>query len=154
MKRGIHSRLFCRRGHSLQGDNVYVSNRGTRCCRTCVLDRADDRYKGLSTIERESLFLRQRIRNTGRTPEEYEALYVEQEGLCAICGSPDSRGVLHSDHDHETEQRRGFLCQRCNQGIGFILTPELLRKAADYVEYWRNRARRPVGDLVSEASAG
>ena len=150
MKRGVHSELFCQRGHRLSEDNVYRSGRA-RCCKTCVLARSTEVYIGLSDAEKAARLLTQRIRHTGRSKEEYEREYAAQSGVCAICGQPESRrkGILHSDHDHETEQRRGFLCQGCNQGLGnFLDSPERLRKAADYIEFWRSREVRSPEDVV------
>jgi hypothetical protein len=138
MKRGVCSKLFCHQGHSLQGDNVYIAANGNRSCRQCVLARSSIKYKLLTPDEKDRVLRQRRILNTGRTPEEYSAIYESQGGVCVICNKPEPRGVLHSDHDHLTEQRRGFLCQGCNQGLGnFLDSPERLRKAADYIEYWR-----------------
>jgi hypothetical protein len=155
MKRGVHSKLFCRLGHSLLGDDVYVSANGNRACRQCTLDRSTTRYNCLTPFEKDRLLRRQRMLNTGRSPAEYAAAYESQGGVCAICGKSEPRGVLHSDHNHATGQRRGFLCQGCNQGLGnFLDSPESLRNAALYIEYWRMRDGRTVGDMVPEAPTG
>jgi hypothetical protein len=76
------------------------------------------------------------------TPEQHDAMLAEQHGLCALCGNPpDPNGVraasrLHVDHDHESKQVRQLLCLDCNRGLGaFLDNPDLLRKAADYLDH-------------------
>lgn len=65
--------------------------------------------------------------------EEYEEIIDQQGGVCAIC--KDSDRSLQVDHCHETKKVRGLLCKDCNLGLGrFKDVPELLRKAADYLE--------------------
>ena len=57
----------------------------------------------------------------GLTIEEYENMFIEQEGRCAICGSEDSFSSsphFHVDHCHTTGNVRGLLCGPCNQGLG------------------------------------
>jgi len=43
---------------------------------------------------------------------------------CAICGKPaqieNNKRFLELDHDHETNKPRGFLCQKCNKGLGLL----------------------------------
>ena len=43
-----------------------------------------------------------------------DRLYSEQQGRCAICGTPQSLDEMELDHDHETMKLRGFLCKNCN----------------------------------------
>lgn len=67
------------------------------------------------------------------TPVQFESMYLEQKGLCAVCNQPLDPPNL--DHDHLTNTVRALLCGGCNRGLGhFKDSPELLRKAADYVE--------------------
>jgi hypothetical protein len=70
----------------------------------------------------------------GLDAEEHERLLKEQEGRCAVCGRVTKKD-LSIDHNHETNEVRGLLCQNCNTGIGlFKEDPRLLRAAADYLD--------------------
>lgn len=86
------------------------------------------------------LKLDNRLRSTyGITLEDYEALLVEQNFVCKLCGieawaagGPGNR--LNVDHDHKTGGIRGLLCSKCNVGLGaFGDDPDRLIKAAAYV---------------------
>jgi len=68
------------------------------------------------------------------TLEEYETMFEEQGGSCAICGNPS--GVsLAVDHDHITGKVRGLLCWSCNSAIGLLGdTAESVMKAVRYLE--------------------
>jgi hypothetical protein len=71
--------------------------------------------------------------NYGLTIEEFNKMYEDQGGSCAICQRTDRPLVV--DHDHKTGKKRALLCNGCNHGLGrFADDPALLRKAADYVE--------------------
>ena len=61
------------------------------------------------------------------TLDEYDKLFEEQNGVCAICGKPETAINKHGtvwrlsvDHKHNTNKIRGLLCIRCNRGIGFF----------------------------------
>ena len=82
------------------------------------------------------------------SPEQYDALYKAQGGVCAVCGKPeklpDGRR-LAVDHDHITGSVRGLLCGNCNRGIGnFHDDPETIRRALAYV--LKHGAERSEGD--------
>ncbi len=55
--------------------------------------------------------------------------------LCECCGNPPSgRGSLHLDHDHATGKFRGWICSKCNAGIGLLGdTIEGALRAFDYL---------------------
>lgn len=58
-------------------------------------------------------------RNHGITIEQYNQMFVNQNGLCAICKEHPAEGTrLSVDHDHKTGKIRGLLCIRCNAGLG------------------------------------
>ena len=64
------------------------------------------------------------LRKYGITPEQYAQMLLDQGGVCAICGLPETR-ILHGqvcqlcvDHDHETGEVRGLLCFMCNTTLG------------------------------------
>jgi hypothetical protein len=117
---------------------------------------------------RESPGVRERIRASGRRSHEkyrdernkrqharrqhpdYNQMFEQQNGLCAICKKPetsiDSRSgkpkQLALDHDHITGKIRGLLCQKHNIGLGcFDDDPVLMEDAASYVQEHRDLQR-------------
>lgn len=79
------------------------------------------------------------IKKYGLTVEQYDALWIEQAGTCAICHTRENakgRGVeLEVDHDHATGQVRGLLCRPCNTGLGhFQDSPDQLKSAISYLD--------------------
>ena len=69
-------------------------------------------------------------RNSKRA--RYGKELAEQGGRCAICNEHMSKP--HWDHDHVTNEFRGWLCFRCNVGLGqFRDDPALLSAAIDYL---------------------
>ena len=76
----------------------------------------------------------------GITLDDFNKMLEEQDFSCALCGTKDAgrNGTFNVDHCHETGKVRSLLCHSCNTGLGkFQDNPELLRKAAGYVEQHR-----------------
>ena len=72
----------------------------------------------------------------GITPEDYNNMFKEQKGCCAICGVHQSerKKRLAVDHCHKTGKIRGLLCSNCNTGIGNLRDSiELLEQAIKYL---------------------
>lgn len=60
-------------------------------------------------------------RDYNLTLEQYNQMFVDQNGVCDICKENPSKGKqLCVDHDHNTGKVRGLLCNNCNFGIGFL----------------------------------
>jgi hypothetical protein len=78
---------------------------------------------------------------------QYEAALAALGGGCAICGQECPTGRrLAVDHDHSTGSYRGLLCCNCNHALGhFRDQPDLLRRAADYLE----AGGSPAFDIVT-----
>ena len=85
------------------------------------------------------------LRRFGWTLEMYDLAFVEQKGLCAICGKPGKDGKLHSDHDHNTDTPRGLLCINCNTSLGgFKDNPDNLKKPWNILKNTRLRRLQNV----------
>jgi ribosomal protein S14 len=113
-------------------------------CKQCEADihRKPDR-ESIKRENRRQAVIRYRYRRTfGLTLEEYDALLVQQNGRCAICGTNQS--ILRKkaarfaiDHDHATGRIRSLLCSNCNLGLGaFCDDVSKLKSAIRYLEKW------------------
>lgn len=78
-----------------------------------------------------------RLKQYGINFEDYDRMFIEQNGCCAICGKHQTKEKksLHVDHNHKTGKIRGLLCQKCNHGVGlFNDNLDLLKKAIEYLD--------------------
>lgn len=77
-------------------------------------------------------------KNYGLTVEQYDEMWIEQAGMCAICHASKNNGQGEEfvvDHNHQTGAVRGLLCNTCNGGIGLLNdNSELLRAGASYLD--------------------
>jgi hypothetical protein len=82
----------------------------------------------------------QRLRRYGFSQTDFQKMFAEQEGKCAICQAPlddsaaERLSIPHVDHDHKRGFIRGILCLRCNTGLGWFLeSTEILERAIQYL---------------------
>lgn len=71
------------------------------------------------------------------TVEDYNTMFLKQEGFCAICDKHQSelKKRLNVDHDHRTGRVRGLLCPKCNKALGlFNDSSEVLDIASKYLK--------------------
>jgi hypothetical protein len=95
-------------------------------CGECIRQRARPRIRAKDLKSRH-----------GITIEQYDRLFAEQGGRCAICRR-EQANWLSMDHDHASGEKRGLLCKPCNLGLGnFRDDPEVLIAAARYLQSTR-----------------
>lgn len=58
----------------------------------------------------------------GITLQQYEIMFIEQNGSCAICSIKQEEvgRNFDVDHDHKTGIVRGLLCVNCNTALGLL----------------------------------
>ena len=76
-------------------------------------------------------------RKYGITTNEYDDMFLRQNGKCDSCQSPqkDFKRRFHVDHNHSTGKIRGLLCVKCNYLAGlYEQNPNCLDQIKSYVE--------------------
>lgn len=74
-------------------------------------------------------------KNYGISEEQYCQMVVNQGGLCLLCQKKRKRR-LDVDHDHNTSEVRGLLCQNCNRLLGWANDDtDVLERAIQYLKY-------------------
>lgn len=116
-------------------------------CKSCDRARKSgqkrSRWYSQPEIEREKARCKALRRYFGITAKDYDEMFKTQQGLCAICGRPESYihyatqkiALLAVDHCHTTGKVRALLCANCNKGLGcFADSQERLEKAITYLK--------------------
>ena len=88
---------------------------------------------------------------------QYNMILAMQEFKCACCETedPGGNGSFNVDHDHNTGQIRGLLCQNCNAGIGQLGdTIEGILNAVRYLGESPQRVEFVIGQLSVEDEEG
>ena len=79
----------------------------------------------------------------GITPDDYNQLFQQQNGCCAICGKHQSKlkRRLDVDHDHKSGKVRGLLCNPCNKIIekhinnpSWFKNPIIINRLEEYLK--------------------
>lgn len=78
----------------------------------------------------------------GISIDEYNSLLAKQNGVCAICKTPETsknnEGSVRNlavDHDHRSGRVRGLVCMSCNTSLGlFKDNTTFLFNAAQYLQ--------------------
>lgn len=133
---------------------AYVSVEDKRCSKCGTTKPSEQFYKNSGSKDRlasackdctdearskrsEEQTRKQRYKYTfGITLEDYERLFAQQRGRCAICTTtcPGHTKHFHVDHCHKTGVVRGLLCAPCNMGIGQLGDdPDRIEAAAAYL---------------------
>ena len=79
----------------------------------------------------------------GITSDNYNQLFQQQKGHCAICGKHQSKlkRRLDIDHNHKTGKVRGLLCNYCNKVIekhinnpSWFKNPIIVNRLGEYLK--------------------
>ena len=105
-------------------------------CRACMAkyahatrDRHNKKLKARNKAHPEILRAQHLKSKYGITQNDYDEMYLAQEGKCSICGKEEK---LEVDHNHDTGNVRGLLCKSCNMTLAH--DANWMRAALAYLE--------------------
>lgn len=114
--------------------NPKCSEGRTYECYSCRSDYMNGIYKEKTYNAKRKYMLKKCY---GMTIEDYNQMFLKQEGCCAICNEHQSNleATFNVDHDHATGKIRGLLCRNCNTGIGLLQDNfQICLSAAKYLQ--------------------
>lgn len=83
---------------------------------------------------KEKVNIRHRLYMHDMAQGEHDALLRKQKNRCAICRKKFLK-TPHIDHNHESGENRGLLCDDCNLGLGrFKDSVKTLKSAIKYLK--------------------
>lgn len=135
--------VSCPHGHTAerQVSNYMCVDCGTY--RKSVFDKTDvgkamKRASNKKWREANLITARQKNTESGRRRKGLPEPTRQCPDNCELCGSPPTNKALSLDHCHETGKFRGWLCDRCNKGLGFLGDNlDGILKAVNYLRYQR-----------------
>lgn len=136
----------CSKCHLWLPYDRFNSHPGTR-------DKLDNRCKTCFALQRKGRYDSRKARKNalrrefGITQNQYDQMFVQQNGLCAICKKPEVSRINNSkikclavDHDHKTGDVRALLCSKCNTSLGCMKEdPERIKALLAYAEWCKTR---------------
>jgi len=138
---------ICKKCKNKEQRDKYIPHPQTSC-RKKVLHKYNNSNKGKvaqlkyrRTQKGKALSRRAKLKYYyNMTNDDYNKLFQQQNGCCAICGKHQSeiKRRLDIDHDHSTNKIRGLLCRNCNQHLGRFekgrkFNPYLTQKFMEYL---------------------
>jgi hypothetical protein len=134
-------KTHCKRGHELSGDNIRITSQGSRQCIACVSVVHKAEYYANPEAAHTKKNEWQCQNNYGFSLADRDALLVEQNNTCPICGRTGLKwgkgftDVWHIDHEHDKPgTHRGILCAYCNTALG-RLEPHIDKVLAYLAKY-------------------
>lgn len=104
-------------------------------------DNTPEERDPYDNIRRHHANMSTKLRKYGVGVSTYDEMHKKQDGLCAICGKPETEiykgkvRLLSIDHSHTTGKVRKLLCTGCNRALGFIKeNADTARNMARYIE--------------------
>ena len=102
-----------------------------------VKERARENYKNNKVQIKNRTAAYARLKKYNLSTEQLKELFDLQNGICGICKCILDFNSRHShvDHCHTTNKVRGFLCSKCNIGLGHFKDNTLfLEQAISYLK--------------------
>jgi hypothetical protein len=113
-------------------------------CKRCRYEQAKknpNRQKVAQRFRESEAARRNTLARYGLTPKQYEEMIDACNGLCEICGRPETKLYagkprhLSIDHCHDSMKVRGLLCDACNNALGRVNDDiEILKSMIKYLE--------------------
>lgn len=94
-------------------------------------------YAAKSRLNRKDAWRGYRYKHKyGITLDDYNRMFKEQKGRCAVCNihQAEIKRIFVIDHDHKTDKVRALTCQRCNLALGYLEDKELCMKATLFLQ--------------------
>ena len=98
---------------------------------------AKAKLKWKKTENGKTYSLNLRCKSYNLTIVEYNEMFTSQNGCCKICGKHqiEFKKSLSIDHNHQTNEVRGLLCNNCNAFLGYVKDDiEILQNAIKYLQ--------------------
>ena len=111
-----------------------------RYCKTCNKKRKKEYYERYPDEQKN----RKLKRKYGITLDEYNLMFLKQQGNCLICSIHQSilKRPLVVDHCHNTGKVRGLLCSNCNTALGLLKEDEeIIKNLLEYIGYYNGKNR-------------
>jgi len=110
----------------LEGRQELIKTRKTKICPRCKKRRKLNQFHHNASRADGRMGHCKFCRNLYMREFAYYKYHLKKAGklkrtvCCAICRNRYA-AVLDQDHDHKTQKFRGFLCRRCNVGLGMFM---------------------------------
>ncbi len=127
------------------GDICFSRRKHPRCKPCDLVIRRENVEQEKRSYQREHAMKKK----YGIDNDGFDCLWIAFKGKCGICeqqlsmplpqrGQP--RNVVVIDHDHESGNIRGLLCNSCNKAIGLLNDdPKLCKRAQIWLNYGENK---------------
>ena len=99
-----------------------------------LLREKQKKFNKENPIKRKNAMLKYQY---GITLDDYNKMFEQQKGKCAICNRHQNNltRTLCVDHDHKTNQVRALLCVTCNTDVSVV--EDRLKEMLNYLNKYR-----------------
>lgn len=112
-------------------------------CKECDVERHRLHREKNPAKYTEEVIAKNLKRNFGISIDDYNYMFADQNGCCAICNRHQSqfKKRFAVDHCHDTDKIRGLLCGNCNTALGLLKEDEF--RLVSMIEYIQTHKMKP-----------